>query len=90
MTVQPPPDYLTSNWQEITWGHIVNLVQGRTIVAAGRVHFDQDIKPQQVESITLEGGIELAATSEWSGPYSPDTPDLDAKPPRFWAKLSPA
>jgi hypothetical protein len=36
------------------------------------------------EGVEFEDGTRVACESSWNGPYSPETPDIDANPPVFW------
>lgn len=71
------------NWREVDMFEAVNYMQGKTLAD------DQSGIPlppncYQPSSVMFTDGTIVAASSNWSGPYSEVTPDIDDRPPVFW------
>ena len=44
----------------------------------------RECPPPSSEIVKFTNGTAVACASQWSGPYSEDTPDIDADPPGWW------
>ena len=63
-----------SAWREVTFAEALAWIAAHTIVKL------------QDATARFSDGSELEIRSEWSGPYSEVTPDIDADPPTFWIR----
>lgn len=75
-------------WREVGLAEILDHFQGRRRIDGGGGQ-SLDLPSDAVESgeasmLFLDDGSVVVAASQWRGPYSDQTPDIDAEPPRFW------
>jgi len=70
-------------WQECTIGEAFDFAMGKTIYHGDKYDFDD--KPNwRAEVVRFTDGTAVACCSDWSGPLSEVTPDIDAQPPIWW------
>jgi hypothetical protein len=68
-------------YREVTLADVCEWFQGRKVAKENIVAFPGD---KTAYGIELTDGSQVVCESDWSGPYSELTPDVDADPPRFW------
>lgn len=70
------------DWIEIDMPAFAEHVQGKRVLGQVIGHLPKGWKA--VSGIALSDGSAVISASQWSGPYSRETPDIDAEPPRYY------
>jgi hypothetical protein len=69
-------------WREVPMAKAMEWMIGKTIMTTEFTVFG--VGNGQGNGVILSDGTAILATSDWSGPYSKVTPDIDGDPPLFW------
>tara|TARA_Y100001935_G_C16979402_1_gene348023 strand:+ start:311 stop:592 length:282 start_codon:yes stop_codon:yes gene_type:complete len=74
-----------SNWVQINMRQFAAHVQGKAVL--GNPTGTNGKAPwgwKDYEGIVLDDGSAIVSVSKWTGPYSRETPDIDAEPPHYY------
>lgn len=74
-----------TNWMEIQMSDFAVHVQGKRVL--GTVSGSDYKGPwgwKDPEGIALDDGSAIVTVSNWDGPLSKETPDIDELPPKFY------
>ena len=73
-------------WKQVTLKEALLFSIGRTVVKeyVDTTKFLEEGIVGSGTGVTFNDGSMLYSHSDWTGPYSEVTPDIDANPPRIW------
>lgn len=69
-------------WQQCSMVDALKFSDGREINSNYCLSMDRP--DAQAEVVIFTDGSAVACKSKWNGPYSEETPDIDAAPPIWW------
>ncbi len=78
----------TACWKKVSFKEVCQLLQGREVVSENNGCVPGAPHGGNTTIFVLDNGIEIAGCSDWSGPYSEVTPDVDAHPPEWFINLN--
>lgn len=80
---------MTYSWRETTLADALQWAAGKAMVGPyeGEGGWPGGCRSSPSGVVFSDGSV-VACSSDWSGPYSELTPDVDGEPPRFWIGTS--
>lgn len=76
---------MTIVWQETSLERALQNAMGRTLVpGAEPAEFPSECWSGDCDTAVFADGCAIVVLSQWRGPYSELTPDIDARPPKVW------
>ena len=75
-------------WKKVDLTDVLDFAQGKTFEVlcdySELNNIPSDYDNYLGKPIKFSDGTYLIDSSEWTGPYSEVTPDIDAEPPSYW------